>query len=134
MISSMDETAAVSFATLARSSTALLTTFRSGGVAVSTPVSLVLRGDRAYFVTAAGSGKAKRLARSGQVALAPCTVSGAPLGTSVPGRAVPIEAAAARAAGLLRPSGSLFWSWLRYRLRGHRMQFFEVHPVGLGAA
>ncbi len=122
------------FAVLAQSSTALLTTFRSSGEAVSTPVSLVLRGDRAYFVTAAGSGKARRLAHCERVDLAPCTVTGAPVGRTVAGRARPLEGAAARARGLLRPTGSLFWSWLLYRLQGHSMRFYEVDPVKGGAA
>lgn len=122
------------FAVLARSSTALLTTFRPGGEAVSTPVSLALREGRAYFVTAAGSGKARRLARCDRVDLTPCTVTGAPLGSTVAGRARPLERAAARARGLLRPTGSLFWSWLLYRLRGRSMRFYEVDSVEGGSA
>lgn len=122
------------FAVLAESSTALLTTFRAGGAAVSTPVSLALRGGRAYFVTAAGSGKARRLARCERVDLTPCTVTGAPVGMTVAGRARPLEGAEARARGLLRPTGPLFWSWLLYRLRGHSMRFYEVDPVEGGAA
>jgi PPOX class probable F420-dependent enzyme len=123
------------FAVLARSSTALLTTFRPSGEAVSTPVSVALRSGRAYFVTAAGSGKTRRLARCERVDLTPCTVTGAPMGNiTVAGRGRPLEGAAARALGLLRPTGPLFWSWLLYRLRGHSMRFYEVHPVEGGAA
>jgi len=48
-------------ALLGRSQTALLTTYRSSGEAVTTPVSLAVGSGHAYFVTAADSGKAKRL-------------------------------------------------------------------------
>lgn len=123
----MDETVEVgALAALSVSNTALLTTFRANRQPVSTPVSVALRGGSAYFVTSADSGKAKRLARNDRVELTPCTVSGAPIGITVGGRAHPLEDAAARAHGLLRPTGPLFWSWLLYRLRGRRMRFFEV--------
>jgi len=45
------------FATLARSRTALLTTFRRTGQAVTSPVSLAVKDGRAYFVTAAAAGR-----------------------------------------------------------------------------
>lgn len=66
------------FAPLERSSTALLTTFRHGGGGVATPVSVALTAGRAYFVTAATSGKAKRIGNCASVTLASCTVSGTP--------------------------------------------------------
>ena len=75
------------FATLARSRTALLTTFRRSGQAVTSPVSLVVNDGRAYFVTAVDSGKAKRVARTDRVELAPCTAAGKPLGGTVAGSA-----------------------------------------------
>jgi uncharacterized protein len=76
-----------SFAPLAASSTALLTTFRASGEGVATPVSIALEGGRAYFVTAADTGKVKRLAREPRVTLAPCTVSGKVVGETVSGQA-----------------------------------------------
>ena len=120
------------FAALAPSNTALLTTFRSGGEGVSSPVSLALRADRAYFVTAVDSRKAARLARCERVELTSCTVAGAPIGDTVRGRARPI--ANGRVPGLLRPTGPLLWSWLLYRLRGNRMRFYEVEPTEEGGA
>jgi PPOX class probable F420-dependent enzyme len=125
-----DEVGAGTFEVLARSRTVLLGTFRPGGESVPTPVSVVLRGRRAYFVTAARSGKARRLAGCERVELTPCTVTGDPLGPTVGGRARPVGRTAARALGLLRPSEPLFWSWLLYRLRGHDMRFFEIDPLG----
>ena len=76
---------------LARSSTAILTTFRSSGEGVATPVSIALVDGLVYFATAAGSGKAKRLARSDRVTVAPSTVGGVALGAPVSGRARLLE-------------------------------------------
>ena len=84
------------------SGTALLTTYRRGGAAVATPVSIGVAAERAYFVTPADSGKAKRLAGCNRVQLAPCTVGGTPLGEAVDGRARLLDGAARRRArGLL---------------------------------
>ena len=123
-----DEVEDATFAGLARSATVLLTTFRTSGRAVTTPVSVTVRGSRAYVVTAADSGKAVRLGRSDRVELTPSSIAGAPTGTTVAGRARPLDRSAARALGLLRPTGPVFWSWLLYRVRGHRMTFFEITP------
>ena len=70
-----------------RSRTALLTTLRRTGQPLTSPVSLAVREGRAYFVTAADSGKAKRLAHTDRVELAPSTTAGKPLGGTVAGRA-----------------------------------------------
>jgi uncharacterized protein len=123
-----------SFAPLAASSTALLTTFRASGEGVATPVSIALEGGRAYFVTAADTGKVKRLAREPRVTLAPCTVSGKVVGETVSGQArtLPVHGGR-RNRRLLRPTRSLFWSHLLYRLRGKTMNVYEVVPVDDGA-
>jgi uncharacterized protein len=123
-----DQVEDATFAGLARSGTVLLTTFRTSGRAVTTPVSVTIRGSRAYIVTAADSGKAARLGRSDRVELTPSNIAGAPTGTTVAGRARPLDRSAARALGLLRPTAAVFWSWLLYRVRGHRMRFFEITP------
>jgi uncharacterized protein len=118
------------FAPLAVSGTALLTTFRRSGEAVSTPVSVALGDGRAYFVTAADSGKAKRLARDPNLTLAPCTRRGRVLGATVRGRARLLEGEERRRAhGLLRPTAPLWWSYLLYRLRGKTMRLYEVTPA-----
>ena len=118
-------------APLGRSRTALLTTFRRSGEGVATPVSIALEAERAYFVTAAGSGKAKRLARCDRVSLAPCTAGGTPLGEALDGRARLLEGAARlRVRRLLRPTGPLFVSFLLYRLQGNTMNLYEVVPRG----
>ena len=119
------------FAGLRRSGTALLTTYRRNGDPVATPVSVAVAGDRAWFVTAADSGKAKRLARNPEVTLAPCTVGGKPLGQPVGGRARLLRGQdRRRARRRLRPTTSLFWSYVGYRLRGKAMRLYEVTPAG----
>lgn len=124
----MDQPGAA-FASLAASRTALLTTFRRSGAAVSTPLGIRVEGDRAYFVTAADSGKAKRLAANAEVTLAACTVSGQVLASPVAGRARLLTAEQQRRTRLLRrPTTALFWSYLQYRLRGKTMRIYEVQP------
>jgi len=113
-------------APLTASNVALLTTFRRNGDAVSTPVSIALNGDRVYFVTASDSGKAKRLAHSALVTLAPCTKSGKVLGDTVSGRARLLESQERKRAAMLLPTKPLFGSFLMYRLKGKTMLLFEV--------
>jgi len=129
-MASNDHTAG--FGPLEGSKTALLTTFRPGGEAVGTPLSVAVTGGRAYFVTAADSGKAKRLAHTDRVTLAPCKVNGTVTGETVPGRArrVPPQERRTTAKGLLKPTQGLFWSLLAYRLfHGRKMELYEVVPA-----
>jgi len=129
-MASSDRTAG--FGPLEGSKTALLTSFRPGGEAVGTPVSIVLNGDRAYFVTAGDSGKARRLAHTDRVTLAPCKLNGTVTGETVPGRArrLPPTERRTAAKGLLKPTQGLFWSLLVYRLfHGKKMELYEVVPA-----
>jgi PPOX class probable F420-dependent enzyme len=120
------------FGPLEDSRTALLTTFRDGGEAVGTPLSIAVARGRVYFVAPADSGKAKRLAGTARVTLAPCTVSGKVTGETVHGKARRLDPEERRQAakGLLKPTGLLFWSLVMYRLfQGRRMELFEVVPA-----
>jgi PPOX class probable F420-dependent enzyme len=120
------------FGPLEGSRTALLTTYRDGGEAVGTPLSIALAGGKVYFVTAGDSGKAKRLATTARVTLAPCTLSGKVTGETVDGRARRLDPEERKTAakGLLKPNGPLFWSLVTYRLfYGKRMELFEVVPA-----
>ena len=120
------------FGPLESSKTALLTTYRRGGEAVATPLSIAVANGRAYFVTAGDSGKAKRLAHTDRVTLAPCTVGGKVTGEAVEGRArrLPPDERRTTAKGLLRPTGGLFWSLVAYRLfHGKKMELYEVAPA-----
>ncbi|MGH3982943.1 MAG: pyridoxamine 5'-phosphate oxidase family protein [Pseudonocardiaceae bacterium] len=114
---------------LQSSRTALLTTFRRDAAPVGTPVSIAVTDGHAYFVTAADSGKARRLAHCTSVRLAPCTLGGAQIGAAVEGRARLVDDRRRRRA-LLRPTGPLFGSWLLYRMRGHSMRVYEVEFAG----
>ena len=122
------------FGPLESSKTALLTTFRRGGEAVATPLSIALAGGKAYFVTAFDSGKARRLAQTPKVTLAPCTIGGKVTGETVAGRArlLDPEERKRTAKGLLKPTGGLFWSLVKYRLQGKKMVLFEVVPEAPG--
>src|SRR4029453_16817775 len=103
-MASSDRTAG--FGPLDGSKTALLTTFRPGGEAVGTPVSIVVNRDKAYFVTAGDSGKARRLAHTDRVTLAPCKVNGTVTSEAVDGRARRLAPSERRTAakGLLKPT------------------------------
>ena len=127
-----DTDPAAGFSPLDGSKTALLTTFRSGGEPVGTPLSIAMANGKAYFVTASDSGKARRLADNPDVTLAPCTVSGKVTGDTVAGRARLLDPEERRrtAKGLLKPTGGLFWSLVMYRLfHAKKMVLFEVVPV-----
>ena len=128
-----DTDGSAGFGPLESSKTALLTTFRRGGGG-GTPLSIAVAGGKAYFVTASDSGKARRLANTDRVTLAPCTVSGKVTGETVAGRArlLDREERKRAAKGLLRPTGGLFWSLVMYRLQGKKMVLFEVVPEAPG--
>jgi PPOX class probable F420-dependent enzyme len=80
----------------------LLTTFRKDGRAVPTAVWAAKDGDALVVWTVADSGKVKRIRRSGEVRLAPCTARGVATGDEVPGHAELLDAAGTeRARGLL---------------------------------
>ena len=120
------------FGPLSSSRTALLTTYRRGGEAVATPLSIAVANGRAYFVTAGDSGKARRLSTTDRVTLAPCSVGGKVTGETVEGRARRLDPAERKTAakGLLRPTGPLFWSLVAYRLfQGRKMELYEVVPA-----
>ena len=87
MAASDDTAESGPFGPLSGSKTALLTTYRRGGEAVATPLSIAVANGKVYFVTASDSGKARRLAANPEVTLAPCTVSGKVTGEAVEGRA-----------------------------------------------
>jgi PPOX class probable F420-dependent enzyme len=120
------------FGPLSSSRTALLTTYREGGEAVGTPLSIAVANGKAYFVTAGDSGKAQRLAHTDRVTLAPCKVGGKVTGEAMEGRARRLSPDERRTAakGLLRPTGPLFWSLVAYRLfHGKKMELYEVAPA-----
>jgi PPOX class probable F420-dependent enzyme len=62
-----------------------LTTFRSNGQPVPTPVWFAQEADRLYVMTGAGSGKVKRIRNSGAVQVGPCDRRGRPTGPVLDG-------------------------------------------------
>lgn len=62
----------------------LLTTYRSTGVAVPTPVWVARDGDRLLVTTGATSGKVKRLGHTARVDLTACSARGAVIKGAVP--------------------------------------------------
>jgi PPOX class probable F420-dependent enzyme len=89
------------FASLSDATYAQLTTFRRDGRAVSTPVHVVMAGDQVFFRTWNVSGKAKRLAHTPDVQIAPSTLRGRPLGPPVRAEAHLLDGAASRRAAAL---------------------------------
>jgi PPOX class probable F420-dependent enzyme len=66
-----------------RQRTILLQTRKRDGSWVPTPVSIAVRGDRAYIRTYAKAGKSKRLRNFPDVRFCPATVRGRPTGATV---------------------------------------------------
>src|SRR5262249_15328284 len=73
---SAQEAAGGYFSALAPAKYVLLTTFKWGRTPVSSPVRLVVQGDRAYFQTWSRSSAWKRLRHNDWVQVAPCTALG----------------------------------------------------------
>ena len=112
---------------LQKSRVGLLTTFRRTGEPVTTPVSIAARDSAVYFTSSATSGKARRLMARANVTLAPSTVGGRPRGPATSGQARLLSGAERRRIGrLLLPGSPLFWSYVLYRIRGHRMVVYEI--------
>lgn len=70
-----------------------LTTFKRDGTAVPTPVWSVEDAGALLVWTARESGKVKRIRRSGEVTVAPCTMRGKVTGATVSGRAELLDTA-----------------------------------------
>jgi PPOX class probable F420-dependent enzyme len=112
---------------LQKSRVGLLTTYRRTGEPVTTPVSIAVRAGGVYFASSATSGKARRLVARADVTLAPSTVGGRPRGPATSGQARLLRGAERRRVRrLLQPAGPLFWSYLLYRIRGHRVHVYEI--------
>jgi PPOX class probable F420-dependent enzyme len=85
-------------ASLRRTKTILLTTFKRDGSPVPTPVSIAFDGDRAFFRTWETAHKARRLRNNPKVEVAPSTLSGEPTGPAITAKAALLEGSEARAA------------------------------------
>ena len=86
-----------------RQKTIRLTTFKKDGTAGTSPVSIVVDGDRAYFRSFERAVKVRRLRRNPSVEFGPASASGKPTGRTQPGRVRLLEGTDYRtAARLLR--------------------------------
>ena len=89
------------WAPFVRQKTIRLTTFRKDGAAGSTPVSIVVDGNRAYFRSFERSIKVRRMRNNPSVEFGPATASGTPTGSAQPGSVRLLEGAEYRNAGRL---------------------------------
>jgi PPOX class probable F420-dependent enzyme len=95
--------ASPALAPFVRQKTIRLTTFRKDGRPGTSPVSIVVDGDRAYFRSFERAVKVRRLKRNPSVEFGPSTASGKPTGTMQPGQVRLLDGAEYRtAARLLR--------------------------------
>jgi PPOX class probable F420-dependent enzyme len=91
------------WAPFVRQKTIRLTTFRKDGRAGTSPVSIVVDGDHAYFRSFERAVKVRRIGRNPSVEFGPATMSGKPTGPMQPGRVRLLEGAEYQtAARLLR--------------------------------
>ncbi len=105
----------------------LLTSYRSSGKPVSTPVWFGIEAGRLYIRSGAEDGKVKRIRRNPDVLVAPCTARGRPLGSPMKGAARILEPdEEAHAEAVLRASYGL--GRRLYRLVRHRISitYLEV--------
>jgi uncharacterized protein len=132
MSSASPKPASEALAPLAAHKTALLTTFKRSGEPVSTPVTIAVDGDRAFFRTYDQSWKARRLHRNPEVEAAPSTSGGKPRGPAIHGRARLLDAEEAAHASWLIARRSPFLQGIAvpafHRLRGYRTLHYELEP------
>jgi PPOX class probable F420-dependent enzyme len=88
-------------AAFVRQKTIRLTTFRKDGATGSSPVSIVVDGNRAYFRSFERSIKVRRIRSNPSVEFGPATASGTPTGSAQPGSVRLLEGAEYRNAGRL---------------------------------
>ncbi|MDA3659225.1 PPOX class F420-dependent oxidoreductase [Mycobacterium xenopi] len=88
-------------AAFVRQKTVRLTTFRKDGTPGSSPVSIAVDGDRAYFRSFERAVKVRRIRRDPKVEFGPATASGKPTGPTQPGRVRLLEGAEYQAAARL---------------------------------
>jgi PPOX class probable F420-dependent enzyme len=119
------------FSALAPAKYVLLTTFKWGRTPVSSPVRMVVQGDRAYFRAWSRSPTGKRLRHNSWVQVAPCTALGlyryGPW-LDATARLLAGEEAGPAVRELARQRPGL--ASLAYRFRGARPVHYELRPCG----
>jgi len=109
-----------------------LTTFRKNGAPVATPVWFAQEDDKLYVMTAANTGKVRRIHHNAQVEVAPCKLNGDLLGPPLEAMAVilPDDQTARANRALIRKYG---WQKriydLGYILRARKRTWLEITPM-----
>lgn len=120
------------FEPFVRQRTVLLTTYRRDATPVSTPVSIAVDGNRAYFRTYDRAGKAKRLRNNPSVEIAPSTLRGKPTGPPIKAEARLLSGEEARRAAraIARKHRILQGVFvpLAHRLARYRTLHYELTP------
>jgi len=112
--------------------TVFLTTFRRSGQEVGSPVGMAVADSKLYFMTAAATWKARRIANNPQVTLALCTFQGEVLSPAVEGVARRLSGEERRAARTLLRVGFIGWMWniiFSLRYPGDKTAVYEVSLV-----
>ena len=136
---SAQEAADSYFSALAPAKHVLLTTFKWGRTPASSPVRMVVHGDRACFQAWSRSPASKRLRHNNWVQVAPCTALGLyRYGPWLDATARPLageEAGqAARELADQYPGRPGRWTSLAHRFRGARPVHYELQPCGQAGA
>ncbi|UXA04793.1 PPOX class F420-dependent oxidoreductase [Mycobacterium sp. SMC-2] len=101
VLGSVGTAANPTLAPFVRQKTIALTTFRKDGTPGSSPVSIVVEGDHAYFRSFERAIKARRIRRNPSVEFGPATASGKPTGPALSGRVRLLEGAECQKAARL---------------------------------
>jgi PPOX class probable F420-dependent enzyme len=122
--------AAEHFASLRRTKTMLLTTYKRDGTAVATPVSIAVDGDRVFFRSYDKAWKTRRMRRNPRVEVAPSTFRGTVTGPSITAEARlldPGEAqVAARALARRHPVLQRVLVPIAHRVMRYRTMHYEL--------
>jgi PPOX class probable F420-dependent enzyme len=112
--------------------TALLTTYKRDGTAVSTPVTIAVDGAHAYIRTWDSAWKAKRMRNNPAVLVAPSTVRGRAIGPAIAARSRLLDgeqaSRAARAIARRQPLLQGVLVPLFHRLMRYRTLHYELTP------
>jgi PPOX class probable F420-dependent enzyme len=114
---------------------ALLTTFRSSGTPISTPMWFAMSGSRMFMVTHRTAAKLRRIRNDGRVMVGPCRSQGKPIAQAIAAVATVLDHPAtddARRALSRRYHlpRSLIERFLRRRGKGARPVYLELVAVG----
>jgi PPOX class probable F420-dependent enzyme len=115
--------------------TTILTSFRRNGMGVGSPVGTVASQGKLYFMTAASTGKVKRLVNNPRVTVASGTFKGEALGPAIEGTAHRLSGEELKQARDLLRVGILghFWGFIfDLRYPGEKTAVYEISLAAEG--